>query len=268
MTRRESAARLTIGAAVCLLLASTAGAQQYDGQQGAGGYETLGGAQQAAPAAPQVPGGMPDVSGIQQKMQEQMMQQMAQQMQAASPASQMQNAAQQVGPAAQQVPGGMPDVSGIQQQMQQQMMQQMMQQMQAASPAAQMQNAAQQAAPAVPQMQGGMPDVSGIQQKMQEQMMQQMVPQMQAASPAAQMQNAAQQAAAAAPATAPQMAPAAGGFPVDAAISSLKIDPAVQSSINDKMMKIIEQTMKETLANPNPPQINIPSDSAAVPQQR
>ena len=228
MMKREAAVRLAVGAAACLLLASGAEAQQYkDSQQGAGGYETLGGTQQAAP---QMQGGMPDVSGIQQQMQAQMMQQMAQQMQAASPAAQMQNAAQQAAP---QMQGGMPDVSGIQQNMQAQMMQQM----QAASPAAQMQGAAQQVAPAAPQMQGGggVPDINGLQQQMRAQMMQQMAP----------------------------AAPAAGGFPVDGALSSLKIDPATQAAMNAKMAKIVEQTMQETLSNPTPTQFTLPANGAA-----
>jgi hypothetical protein len=341
MNRKQSAAQLTIGAACFLLLASAAGAQQ----QATAGYETLDG-QQMQGAAPQA-AGMPDVSGIQQKMQEQMMQQMAQQMQAASPAAQIQGAAvpAQGGMPTMAAPSvggqqaaGMPDVSGIQQKMQEQMMQQMAQQMQAASPAAQIQQGAAQggmptmAAPSVGgQQAAGMPDVSGIQQKMQEQMMQQMAQQMQAASPAAQiqqgavpaqggmptmtapsvggqqaagmpdvsgiqqkmqeqmMQQMAQQMQAASPAAQiqqgamPQAPPQGimppssqpaqqqmptnpssmqgqpGGFQIDAAMSSIKVDPAVQSSINQKMQKILTQTMKETLSTATmPKQFSVP----------
>lgn len=50
-----------------------------------------------------------------------------------------------------------------------------------------------------------------------------------------------------------------GGFQIDAAMSSIKVDPAVQSSINQKMQKILTQTMKETLSTANmPKQFSIP----------
>ncbi|WP_417909075.1 hypothetical protein [Candidatus Electronema sp. PJ] len=303
MNRKESAARFTLGtaAACCLLLASTAAVAQYNDAQGAGNLEPLGGQQAASAAGQQMPGGMPDVSGIQQKMQEQMMQQMMQQMQGAAPAAQMQGGAMpQVDPAGgQQAAAGMPDVSGIQQKMQEQMMQQMMQQMQGAVPAAQMQGGAMpQAAPAGgQQVPGGMPDVSGIQQQMQGQMMQQMMQQMQGASPAAQMQGGAPQQAAAgmpdmsgmqqkmqeqmmqqmqqqvqgaAPASqmpdqamqqamptavpsvvpqqvfsgnsAPQMVQP-GGLQLDAALSNVKLDPAIQAAINQKAQESLNQNL-------------------------
>ncbi|CAK8719737.1 MAG: hypothetical protein CDV28_101205 [Candidatus Electronema aureum] len=41
-----------------------------------------------------------------------------------------------------------------------------------------------------------------------------------------------------------------GGIQIDAAIASLKIDPAVQAAIHEKMLKIMQQTMQETFADP------------------
>jgi hypothetical protein len=252
MNRKESAARFTLGtaAACCLLLASTAAVAQYNDAQGAGNLEPLGGQQAASAAGQQMPGGMPDVSGIQQQMQEQMMQQMMQQMQGAAPAAQMQAGAmpQAISAGGQQAAPGMPDVSGIQQKMQEQMMQQMMQQMQGASPAAQMQGGAPQQAAA------GMPGMDGIQQKMQEQMMQQMQQQVQGAAPASQMPDGAMQQAmpTAVPATVqqqvlggnamPQMVQS-GGLQLDAALSNVKLDPAIQAAINQKAQESLNQNL-------------------------
>jgi hypothetical protein len=39
------------------------------------------------------------------------------------------------------------------------------------------------------------------------------------------------------------------GFPVEKAMSSVKLDPAVQASINEKLLKIMEQTIRETLSD-------------------
>jgi hypothetical protein len=43
--------------------------------------------------------------------------------------------------------------------------------------------------------------------------------------------------------TAPQ------GFPVETAMSSIKLDPKVQEAINARLMKIMEQTIKETFSD-------------------
>ncbi len=39
------------------------------------------------------------------------------------------------------------------------------------------------------------------------------------------------------------------GFPVEKAMSSVKLDPAVQAAINEKLLKIMEQTIKDTLSD-------------------
>ncbi|MGX9727073.1 MAG: hypothetical protein ACTFAK_07065 [Candidatus Electronema sp. VV] len=219
MARKLSAAGAA--AAVILLLAGAAAAQRQDDGQGAGNYETLSsGNAQGLP--------MPDMSGIQQRMQAQMMQQMTQQMQSASPAVQMmKGASQQAAPAAD---GMMPDVSGIQQQMQAQMMQQMTQQMQSASPAAQMMKdtVQQPLTPAAGQAAESMavPDTM-MRQNMQQQM--QKVLGMNQPAPAEEQ---------------------SGGLQIDSALAALKMDPSVQATINEKMMKIMEQTMRETFADP------------------
>lgn len=210
-------------AAAVLLLAGAAAAQRQDDGQGAGNYETLSsGNAQGLP--------MPDMSGIQQQMQAQMMRQMTQQM-----AGQMQAGAaavQQAAPAADQAPQGMamPDMSGIQQRMQAQMMQQMTQQMQSASPAAQMmQGTVQQPlTPAAGQAAESMavPDTM-MRQNMQQQL--QKVLGMNQPSPAQEQ---------------------SGGLQIDSALAALKMDPSVQATINEKMMKIMEQTMRETFADP------------------
>ena len=179
------------GAAVLLVLAGTALAQQDDGK-GAGNYEALNNGQGMP---------LPDISGMQQQMQAQMMQQMTKQMQSATPAAGQQPAAA--------VQGMAPDVSGMQQQMQARMMQQMSQQMQSASPAAQ-----------------ANPDPM-MQQNMQAQL---------------------QKVVGIDPAAKPE--PSSGGLQLDAAISSLKMDPAVQATLNEKMRTIMEQTMRETFADP------------------
>ena len=228
MTKKLSAAGAA--AAVMLLLAGAAAAQQQndDGALRGGNVQGM-----------QM---MPDVSGIQQRMQAQMMQQMTQQMagqmQSASPAAQMtQGAPQQTAPApgqAAQQGVMMPDMSGIQQRMQAQMMQQMTQQMagqmQSASPAAQMtQGAPQQTAPAPGQAaQGGTMMMPAVPDSMMRLQMQNVL----GLDPAA-----------------AQPEPN-GGLQIDSAISSIKMDPAVQSTINEKMMKIMEQTMRETFADP------------------
>ncbi|WP_420209384.1 hypothetical protein [Candidatus Electronema sp. JC] len=214
MTKKLSAAGAA--AAVMLLLAGAAAAQQQN-DDGA----LRGGNVQGMPM-------MPDVSGIQQRMQAQMMQQMTQQMagqmQSASPAAQMtKGAPQQTAPApgqAAQQGVMMPDMSGIQQRMQAQMMQQMTQQM-----AGQMQSASPAAGQAA---QGGTMMMPAVPDSMMRLQMQNVL----GLDPAA-----------------AQPEPN-GGLQIDSAISSIKMDPAVQSTINEKMMKIMEQTMRETFADP------------------
>ena len=172
MARKLSAAGAA--AAVILLLAGAAAAQRQDDGQGAGDYETLSnGNAQGIP--------MPDMSGIQQRMQAQMMQQMTQQMQSASPAAQMmQGTVQQpLTPAAGQAAESMAVPDTI-------MRQNMQQQMQ---------------------------KVLGMNQ----------------------------------PAPAQEQS---GGLQIDSALAALKMDPSVQTTINEKMMKIMEQTMRETFADP------------------
>ena len=39
------------------------------------------------------------------------------------------------------------------------------------------------------------------------------------------------------------------GFPVEKAMSSVKLDPTVQANINEKLLKIMEQTIRETLSD-------------------
>lgn len=39
------------------------------------------------------------------------------------------------------------------------------------------------------------------------------------------------------------------GFPVEAAMSSIKLDPKVQAAINARLMKIMEKTIKETFSD-------------------
>jgi len=155
---------------------------------------------------------MPDMSGIQQQMQARMMQQMTQQMQSASPAVQMPGAQAAAGQPVQQQ-GMMPDMGGIQQQMQARMMQQMTQQ---AAPAAGL--AAQGVAP------------DGMMRQNMQQQMQKVLGMNQPAPAGGQNQS--------------------GGIQIDAALAALKMDPAVQAAINQKMMKIMEQTMQETFADP------------------